>query len=160
MKTSTEVTNPNILKLETELGHYPTEQEYLLKIVKPRLKQDVGITADVHMYDTGNADEMIRDFFDSSPDLTGYNLSVVRVANAGLIQALQVRKGARVQNHGFDENSSRPQLFIETDSLPVSRTAEDDAKPTEFQKASTGIKQLVLAAKMLHQAAVNEGLYD
>ncbi|CAN5381829.1 hypothetical protein BH09PAT4_BH09PAT4_07820 [soil metagenome] len=150
MDTATEVSNPNVKEVHSKFGRYPTEAEYAASVVLPRLVKNTNVLAS--SFDTTDGDEILKQFFDKNPQLLEKRISVVRVANAGVVMALQVRAVARTLNPDFDSNPRNPQLFVETDMLPVARTAKEDATPVNYQKAATALRQVVLTAKKLHEA--------
>lgn len=152
MNSDSEQSNPNIKKLFEKFGRYPTESEYAASIVVPRLvsvELDVLATA----YDTKDGDTIFAKFFEQNPGLLDKRLVMARVANAGIIMAIQMRDAARRSNPDFDSAPDDPQVFVATDSFPVARTEAEDNDPANFQKAATALRQVVLTAKKLHEAS-------
>ncbi len=151
MSTATEVTNPNIEHIKRTFGRYPTEGEYAASVILPRLTR-WGRNVMATSYPTEKGSDMLREFFTQNPTFLERKISAVRVANAGVAFALQVRAAARTLNPEFDSDPSYPQLFVETDTLPLARTDEQVADPTNYQKPDTALRQLILTAKLLHEA--------
>ncbi|MGB4759445.1 MAG: hypothetical protein WBP26_05315 [Candidatus Saccharimonadales bacterium] len=155
MNTGTEQTNPQVQQMHATFKRYPKESEYAGRFVVPGLLaagNDVLPTP----FATGNADDMLEQFFAENPALLDERLIVARVANAGIIMAAQVREAARKFNPSYDADRVSPQLFVMTDWLPVARTAEDEANPTNYQKAQTALRQVVLTAKKIHEAQLQD----
>lgn len=156
MDTATEKPNDNVAYMAEALGRYPTEAEYVggtsevQGVVVPRLRS-LGREVVVHTMESGNGDALLEDLFENHPELLEQRLAVARVVNAGILMAAQVRAAARKFNADFDRDSSNPQLFVVTDTLPVARTDEQERNPQQFQKAATALRQMVLTAKKLHE---------
>lgn len=153
MKTATEVTNPNIVRLFEKFHRYPTEAEYVASIVVPRIvrtgRHDVLPIAS----NTDDGDELMFELFDKNPQLLEKRLAVARVANAGIMMAVQLRTVAQTLRSDFDADPRSPQVFVITDSLPVDHTPKQNGNPQRVQKAATALRQVVLTAKKLHEAA-------
>lgn len=132
---------------------YPTEQEFARKFTVPELSK-AGFVVQLHEYATANGDELYASLVADQPELVqaGVSIAVARVANAGIATALQLRKAARAVNPEFDADPENPQLFVMTDSFPVARRTEEVAMPSKFQSPVTALRQLVVTAKLLHEA--------
>jgi len=155
MDSATEKPNPNINHLHEIFDRYPTEAEYAASIVVPKLVE-AGRNVLATAYDTADGDALLEAFFDVNPQLLEDRIAIVRVANAGVIMALQMRNAAQKQNPDFDADKNEPQTFIITDTLPVAHTDDDEKNAANFQKASTALRQIVLTAKKLHEATNNQ----
>jgi hypothetical protein len=107
-------------------------------------------------YEIKNGDEIMQRLLDDNPHLLNQRVAMARVANAGIIMAIQLRDAARKINPDFDADPENPQVFVVTDSFPVARTEKQDKNAAKYQKAATGLRQLVLTAKKLHEAAGGE----
>lgn len=154
MKTATEVEHPEIKKLYEVDGTYPTETEFVKKVVTDRFVQnDQLITPSYH--DTGVGDEIATQFFMRNPFALGRRLAAVRNANAGILFATQLRAAARKRDASFDADINSPQLFVVTDGFPLARTDEQEADPANYQKAITALRQVAVTAKVLHEAALD-----
>jgi hypothetical protein len=155
MDTTTEVPNPHVERLFGAFGRYPTEAQYAAGIVVPRLVS-AGKNVLPSAYQTTNGDEIMTAFFQENPELLESRLALARVANSGVIMALQLRDAARQIRSDFDSDLENPQLFVMTDSFPVARTAAEESDPSKYQKPATALRQAVLVAKKLHEAADGE----
>ncbi|MDQ5972446.1 MAG: hypothetical protein QG553_605 [Patescibacteria group bacterium] len=151
MNTDTETTNPSTSHFYDVFGRYPTEAEYAASIITPGLVE-LGYNVAATAYPTTNGDEILSEFFETNPQLLEKRIAVVRVANAGVTMALQLRAAAQKFNPDFDTDRNEPQTFVVTDTLPVARTDEQDKDSRHYQKASSALRQLVLTAKKLHEA--------
>lgn len=165
MATATEVTNPNVSAIGEDFDIAPTEAEYAASVISPLLRA-AGVRVLVTPHTTGNADTMFYEMFKRTPGLLYERIGVARVANAGIVMALQMRDAARkvqqelveagqLEAAGplFDADRRNPQVFVATDKFTeVARTEEQDADPEHYQKAATGLRQVVLTAKKLHEA--------
>lgn len=152
MDSKTEQVNPNVLKFYEEFGKYPTENEYAFSFVLPVIREAGGQIA-MTSYETKDGDSIAENFasdlFESHEPIT-----FARVANAGIQLAIQFRSAIREHaNSEFDSDSDIPEVFIVTDSFPIARTLEDVQDPAHSQSPYTGLRQAVLTAKFLHEAA-------
>ena len=154
MDTATEIDNPWIMRYHQEFGRYPSEAEYAAHTIVPNLLSR-GLNVNDFAYDTANGDDIAKLFFENHPELLEKRIGFARVANAGIQLAVQMRKNARLIDPKFDADPNNPQAFVFTDSFPVSRTAEQDAKPQEFQKAQTALRQLAVTAKAIYEAQLS-----
>ncbi|HSW78582.1 MAG TPA: hypothetical protein VLF88_01000 [Candidatus Babeliales bacterium] len=152
MDTATEVVNDNVISLEKNFKRYPTEAEYAGSIVVPQLVSSGHVVLDIS-YPTKSGDEMFDRMFEDNPHLLDERLAMARVANAGIVMAIQLREAARKITPGFDTDPNDPQVFIITDKAPVARTKDQEGNAVRYQKSDTAIRQLVLTAKKLHEAA-------
>jgi hypothetical protein len=158
MDTATEIENGRVKYWHTTRKEYPTEAEFMKQIIAPRLRR-LGhkvITQNDGEYQTKNGDEILDELIERHPDLVDQRLAMVRVANAGVAMAIQMRDAVRRQNSTFDVASESPQTFVITDTFPVARHETEDKDPRHFQKAATALRQVVLTAKKLHEAAGGE----
>jgi hypothetical protein len=151
MDEPTEISNPNIGRFHTRFDRYPTEAEYVASVTTPKLVatgRDVAATP----HNTANGDEILDQFFETNPQLLEKRIAVIRVANAGVLMALQLQVAAQKHNPDFDNNRDDPQTFVITDTLPVARTIEQEKDAPHYQKAASALRQIVLTAKKLHEA--------
>lgn len=156
MNTPAEVKNPNIVDFFTNHGGYPTETEYAQTFVAPLLTK-AGIEVSIVPYNTGVGDEIADRFVSGHPELFGgdENIIFARVANAGVQLGVQFRKAAQSQHKEFDSDPNNPNVFIQTDSFPTACTEAEKQNSAEFQSPFTGLRQVALTAKLLHEAASN-----
>lgn len=157
MESVTEKVNPNVQAfLEANNERYPTETEYAEAVVAPKLT-DAGYEVQVEPYDTQSGSEIATTFVNSHPELFSMNKQVTfaRVANAGLMLAVQFRQAARARNTSiqYDAEPHAPQVFVLTDSFPIARTEEEAKDAPHFQNPLTAIRQVAVSAKVLHEAA-------
>lgn len=154
MDTGTEKTNPNVSKFFEENGRYPSESEYALHVVAPKL-MEAGKHVILAIYDTKDGSEIARNFVSDYSDLFEVpgDINFARVANAGIQLAVQFRQAALARYPEFDSVAYAPRVFVQTDGLRLARTQEEKANPTEFQSPYTALRQVALTAKMLHLAA-------
>lgn len=154
MNSPTEVNHPDVQALESILKHSPTEFEYAAHIVTDKVLDFFGnkLRSIPLPYESAKGEEIAYQFFAKNPKLLEEKLLFVRVANAGIQLAVEMRKAARKFNSDFDADPENPQVFIQTDEFPVSRSAEEDTKPQYYQKAQTGLRQVALTAKSLFEA--------
>ncbi|HEX5448226.1 MAG TPA: hypothetical protein VFW90_03460 [Candidatus Saccharimonadales bacterium] len=155
MDTVTEIPNRNVKRLVKKFKRYPTESEYGASIIAPKLDamgHDVLMTP----YPTRNGDDILAGLFEDNPHLLAGSVAMARVANAGIVMAVQMRNAARKFDPAFDSDPSRPQTFIITDEFPLARTKRQEGNPAKYQKTDSAMRQLVLSAKMLHEAAGGE----
>ncbi len=156
MDKPTEVTNSNVIGLKKQDGRFPTEKRYGEKVIVPKL-WIAGYFISVTGYETENGEEIASDYVSDyrgafTPDKA---ISFVRVANAGIHLAVQFRQAARKLFPEYDNDSTEPQVYVETDTMPVARTSEQIQQPTNYQAPQAGLRQAVLTAKLLHQTATN-----
>lgn len=153
MDTATEQANPNVQLMFERDGQYPTEGRYAVSTHFSRISGEADLPVHMSTHSTQNGDEIAAELFESSPHLLDQRLAFVRVANAGIQLAVQMRRAARAIRKDFDADPENPQVFIVTDTFPLARTEAEDSRPREFQKASTALRQVALTAKLLHEAA-------
>jgi hypothetical protein len=154
MNSPTEVTNPNVHYIETTFGRLPTESEYAASIILPSLVSRGRLNVFMEFYASKSGADIAHQFFAENPGLLDENILFVRVANAGIQLAVEMRKAARELKPSFDEDLNNPQVFIATDSFPIARSAEENADPQHFQKAQTGLRQVAVTAKSLYEATL------
>jgi hypothetical protein len=154
MNTKTEIVNANVLAFQESEGRLPTESQYLEAVVVPRL-QALGHEVLVRAYDTNKGDEIAQRMVDDSLELRYVNnLAVIRVANAGIQLAVQIRKAIQQSGRAFDGNIQNPQMFVMTDTFEVARSVEECEDAASYQNPFTGIRQIALTGKLLVEAAV------
>ena len=153
MGTPTEKVNPNVMAMFEAEGDYPTESQYAAQIIIPKLVE-AGFTVISSEYAGANGDQLAEGLFGDFPELAFKNLVFGRVANAGLQLACQMRVAARKINPDFDGFQDEPQVFVVTDSFPVAITPEQKADAAHYQNPQTGLRQAVLSAKLIHEAAI------
>ncbi len=159
MQLPTERANRNIQVMFDRLSRYPTEAEYVngneeeevAGIVVPMLEA-AGRDVTPVTFDTGDGDAMFEQFFTDRPELLHSRLAMARVANAGIVMAIQMRDAARRVGRA-NKTFAVPQVLIATDTLPIARTDEQDADASHYQKAATALRQAILTAKKLHETA-------
>lgn len=155
MDSPTESSQPEVQKLAEVIGKAPTEYEYMKYSLVPKIAiPKRRIIVEGHR--TDNGDLLAQRFFENNPNLLGEQLVFARVANAGVQLAVQMRKAAHKLNPDFDNPANdNPQVYFHTDEFPIARTAEQDANPKQFQKSQTGLRQVALTAKLLHELSVS-----
>ncbi len=151
MDSVTEKPNPNVKAVFETFKRYPTEAEYAAGVVQRKLVER-GFDVLPSTYAGTKGETLAIDFFDRNPHLLDGRIAAVRVANAGIQLAVQLRHAARAIRPDFDSDPSNPQMFVMTDSLPVSRSQKQDAKPLRYQKAQTGLRQVAVTAKSILEA--------
>lgn len=155
MNTATELPNKNVSRISTNFKRQPTEAEYVASVVSPRLKR-MGHVVLATPFETEDGDEILRRIFEMNQHLANERVAMARVANAGIIMAIQMREAARQIDPDFDNDPKNPQAFVITDTFPIARTKRQDNAPKSYQKTDTAMRQLVLTAKKLHEAAGGE----
>lgn len=163
-KPGSEQSNPNVQAFLEEKGEYPTETQYADRFVRPRIEAaggDVILTS----YHTEDGDEIAANFarkvdFSADAELQkgifedGAQVAFARVANAGIQLAVQFRSAVREHiSSDFDAYPHLPEVFVVTDGFSIARTPEEIADPVHYQSPYTGLRQALLTAKMLHEAA-------
>lgn len=161
MNSPTEVTNANVLRLEESFGRLPTEAEYAARIIMPKVIRGNGNLVDAlpTTYHTTKGAEIAEQFFVDNPALAYEKLLFVRVANAGVQLAVEMRKAARKVNKEFDMDPANPQVFIHTDEFPIARTEAQAANPRKYQKPQTGLRQVAETAKYILEAQLENRSY-
>jgi hypothetical protein len=155
MDTATEQANPHVIDFVEEEGHYPTESEYAPRYVAPGLRATQQLVIS-EAYETRAGDEIADSLFEDHPFLLSQRVGFVRVANAGIQLAVQMRSAARRLDPRFDADPEHPQVFVLTDTFELARTEAEEAQPHAYQKALTALRQVAVTAKMLHEAAGGE----
>lgn len=152
MNTGTELSNPHVANFIAQNGREPSETEYASMFVLPEM---TGRLTEHVPYATVDGDEIAKNFIRDNPELfaDGIRVSFARVANAGIQLAVQFRKAARAVNPGYDSNPDKPQVFVQTDTFPLARTAEELKDPANYQSPFTALRQVAVTAKMLHEAS-------
>ena len=153
MGTPTEQVNSNVMAIFEANGSYPTETQYAAQIIIPKLVK-AGFKVIPTEYTGANGDQLAEGFFADFPELAFDNLVFARVANAGLQLACQMRIAARKINPDFDGFGDEPQAFIVTDAFPIATTLKQKADAAHYQNPQTGLRQAVLTAKLIHEAAI------
>jgi hypothetical protein len=155
-ESPSEVAHPRVVQFKAEYGELPTEAKYAEHFLVPLLEA-AGYSIDLLPYETGNGDEIAAGFVAERPELFmhGTKLTFARVANAGIQLAVQFRKAARELTPVFDGDLLRPDMYVQTDTFPLARTAEQVANAREFQSPYTALRQVVLTAKLLHEATAD-----
>lgn len=161
MDTATEINNPRVVDYHERFGVYPTEAEYSNREIVPKIRwleyynrlrgDERAVTS--YSFDTKDGDEIARLLFENEPRLLEGRIGFARVATAGIQLAVQMRKQARAIRPEFDSNPRKPQVFVLTDSFPVSRTSQDTS-PVVFQKAQPALRQLAVTAKSIYEASL------
>lgn len=141
--------------MEQHDGQHPTERQYAELYVVPALAMSGYDVVLGDTYETGAGEKIAENFVADNPELFAKDqkISFVRVANAGVQLAVQFRKAARRQLGRYDSFKFKPQVYIETDTLPVARSDRQRQDSRNFQAAQTGLRQVLLTAKSLHEAA-------
>ncbi len=164
-KIKSEQVNLNVEKFYVEHGRYPTESEFATRYVLPVLNE-AGAQAILTSYDTDSGEKLADSFSRSiklseedhevsyeklfEPDIP---VTFARVANAGIQLAVQFRQAIKANVSPKFDSEEAPDVFIRTDSFPIAKTEEQKADSTNFQNPYTGLRQAVLTAKLLHEAA-------
>lgn len=157
MNSATEVNNPNVLRFTKDFGRAPSEADYASTIVARELiNVDDTMMVLPQSFGRGDGDVIAEQFFERNPQLLDQRLIFARVANAGVMLAVQMRLAAQKQKSEFDTDPTSPQVMILTDEFSIARTEEQEKDPANYQKAITGLRQVAVTAKMLHIAAGGE----
>jgi hypothetical protein len=154
MNGPTEVINKNVQQFVEQYKTEPTEGNYAVEFVVPKLTE-AGYTTWVYYNETTAGDEIATSFVEGSPELfmPGEKLSFVKVAGAGLQLALQFRNAAKEIHKRYDGIKYKPQVFVETDAIKVARTSDQVKRALDYQAPQPGLRQAALTAKLLHLAA-------
>jgi hypothetical protein len=161
MDRPTEKTNTNVQMFFDEEGRYPSETQYASDFVLPEIGARIGNGgATLVAYHTAKGDELAANFARDNKEMfdgvTPMPITFARVANAGVQLAVQFRSAIREHaDPSFDEDHGSPEAFVLTDSFPIARTEEEIADPANFQSPYSGLRQAVLTAKVLHEAATS-----
>jgi len=94
--------------------------------------------------------------FDRYHVLAWKRVAALRVTNAELQLAAQIRRAARRYNPDFDNNPTKPQAYAISKPFPLARDEAEDGLPTQFQRVSTAILQLPLVASVVHELSTAE----
>lgn len=158
MDSATEQSNTNVKLFFEKHSRFPSETEYAGRMVVGHLRREAGYSVfwPPFGYGASAGDQLAADFFKRNSGLLDKKLAFVRVANAGVQLAVQMRKAARIQSPTFDTDPMYPQVFVITDDWPLARTDKQDDDPAHYQKAATALRQVALTAKMLHETAGGE----
>ena len=149
MNRPTDLANEFVQEFIGKNQRKPTESEFFDRYYKEVLEQ-AGKNVSIVKSDATFSHEVFRDMFNDKKlqGLIDRNLAGVRVANAALAMALQIRLAGRELDPGFDSEDD-PQMFAISDEFPLARTKEDAKKPNEFQSPVTALRQIPVAAKEL-----------
>lgn len=147
MDTKTEIREANIGIFRLETGRVPTEAEYAERFIAPRLRK-VGHTVTELAFNTKDGAEIIRGMFEEKPELLERQLTAVRVANAGLPLALQIRRVAREIKPDFDDEAN-PQMFAMTDEIHLAENKAETKDAKNNQSPVSALRQAVVVAKEL-----------
>lgn len=151
MGSPTELSNPNVQRFHDENdGKLPTEFKYGDTFGTPKI-HEIGKLVRTLPFMTDKGDQIADAFMDLYPELVapGKHIAAVRVANAGVQLAVQLRKAARIQNPDFDTDPENPQLFIATDGRALARTETEVQDAANLQSPYTAMRQVALTAKLL-----------
>ena len=155
MKGATDVTEQHVREFQMRHnGELPTESQYVEEVIVPKA-QEAGFKVRFVAYETGSGSAIADKFTSSHPEMfvPGKKIIFVRVANAGIQLACQFRAAARSGvNPKFDADPNNPQAYILTDTHPVGFTGTQATNPKEFQSPYTGARQMMVTAKLLHEA--------
>lgn len=162
MDSPTEKTNPNVKSFLDKYGYYPTEADYVDEVVAPLVAEThPNVVWDRYIYeDASNGDEIAERVFAANPELLDQRTGFVRVANAGIQLAVQMRAAGMNLKERYDDTPDEPQVFVITDSFPLARTAKQEQQPTRYQKAIPALRQVAITAKMLHETVEHDEFLD
>lgn len=154
MNSATEQSNTNVAATNVVFRRPPTELSYASSVIQERMRE-LGRDMMVLSYGTDKGSEIAERFFadEQNRHLLEGRLAFARVANAGIQLAVQFRKAAQAVDSQFDANPLNPQVFVVTDKFKIATTEEQKADPAHFQSPFTGLRQVVVTAKSLHEAA-------
>lgn len=163
-KIASEAANPNVKAFHEKKLRLPTETEYATRFVLPVLDA-AGARATLTSYATESGEEIANNFSrnvrtSEDDDEAAYEklferdkpVTFARVANAGIQLAIQFRQAIRTNTDPDFDSEAMPDIFIRTDGFPIARTEEQVQDPANYQSPYTGLRQVVLTAKMLHEA--------
>ena len=163
--------NPNVRQFVEKHGKAPNEAEYASEFVVPVL-EGAGMTTTLSAYSETDGRRIAEAFMESPTGrgiLSGHQsksgelesrggFMVARVATAGVQLAIQLRDAALTLDGDFDRSKDFPQVYVLTDGAEVAGTEEQVKLPAEYQSPFTALRQLVLTAKLLEEAARQDGL--
>ncbi|MEO6760962.1 MAG: hypothetical protein ABI220_01120 [Candidatus Saccharimonadales bacterium] len=157
MSSKSEINNQNIIRYYKEYGVYPLESNYATEFVKPML-EEAGYNVTNEAFETGKGDAIAAEFAANHSDvwIDDKTVSVARVANAGIQLAVQMQRAARDVNPKFDMDRNNPQLFVQADTRLVASAREQLDDPANYQSPFTAMRQLVLTARYLLKASLDQ----
>lgn len=150
MKGPTEKDQPDVAAVFEETGNYPTEQQYMREVIAPELVE-AGHTVSISEFTKMNGDQIAAGIVEKHPELLEERFVAIRVPNAAVQLGAQIELAIRAQNSVYNSDSHDPRSFVMSDTLPVARTEEQDADPTNYQKAQTALRQVAVTGLMLHK---------
>lgn len=150
MDSGLEKTNANIEQMYDVAGRYPTEAEYADHVVRPVLVQAGYKVAMLPQNEDGGS-KIADSFVAEHPEVFEDKVAFARVANGGVLLAVQFRQAARRAGIAFDVNPDAPQAFVLTDTLPVARNKEQQGQSTKYQNPLTAARQIVITARAIQQ---------
>ena len=143
--------HPDVVDFLRQKLRVPTEGELAAAYAVPQLKNAGYVVHHYQLPEGDKADQALMYLFAERPALGYGRLTAVRVANAGLQCARQVRDAARAVNPSFDLDPGRPDMFLRTTALPLAGSLDETKRPREFQNPVAPQRQIPLTAKMLLQ---------
>ena len=159
MANATEQANPRVQKFAANHGRNPKEHEYAEAFIQTQLAKHHAVRFR-GLEENDGAKIAARYAGDKYPLYADLRVKPVvtcaRVANAGIQLGLQLRKAMREISPGFDADPSYPQLVIRTDTFPIARTPEQVDDAAHYQSPYTALRQVVLTAKLLEEAAADD----
>ncbi len=141
MKTKSEATNPHVLNYVEAEGLYPTESIYAAHFILPSLQEAGYDTRHLQLVGV-NGDQVATAVAQEFTEVFNDTVAAVRVANAGLQLACQLRKAAKAAN-----------MYVITDGFEVATTQEQIDDPANYQNPYTALRQVALTGKLLFEAS-------
>lgn len=150
MNSETDLKNPDVQAYIQEKGTPPTEAEHIENLHRQAL-EEAGKRVRVLNTDKISSWDILPETFKHFPDLVDRNVAAVRVNNAALAMALQIRLAGRAITRLFDAQDN-PQLSAVSDDIALARTKEETTRPKDFQSPVTAVRQIpVLGKEFLSQ---------
>lgn len=159
MSSATELNNPNVIELHARVRdgrqHYPTEATYARTVVKLPL-EEAGYEVIFERFDGEDNEGILRQLPNRHIALPSGQVAAVRVANAGVQLACQLRGSMARVSPRFDSDPGNPQQFIITDGFPVATAEEQLDDPVHYQSPYTALRQIAVTGKLLAEAAIEQ----
>jgi hypothetical protein len=137
----------------------PTEGEFLKELIEGEYA-DALASKRVHLFmaDHSASSGLLQQFFERNPHYADRQLIAIRVANAALTFAYQLRLAARYVNPHFD-TELRHQMYARSDEIQLATTKEQINDPAHYQSPVSAIRQIpVLAKEILSQPEIMKGI--
>ncbi len=145
MDSETDLKNTDVQAHIEKMGTPPTEAEHLENLYRKTL-EEAGKKVRILKTDAVSSWQILPETFRQFPDLIDRNVAAVRVNNAALTMALQLRLAGRTITRSFDTQDN-PQLSAISDDIALARTKDETTRPKEFQSPITTVRQIPVLGK-------------